>query len=313
MIKHRCLSICAWVVIFSISEGCSNSKPDAVRSESPQNEKNTNPRRGGQEGDPAPATGADANPKSMDPDQRAALKCDDLSFAQVIQSANVPYRGQAGRAFSTEYTVVVQSTLNFSGNTQALTTQSTFNLISANPPNAADKAQRELVKVTGSRQAIISVSEGMPCGVIGVSRIVETTGDHASTIEFTPSLPYLVSPNMTRERFGTEFGVARTFDNLRLTVVSTTNSKLTPGATAVGSVTITPINPQARFNDTAGQSVAVDADYAYRIEFNFGDFETVTNFGLYKVATYYVAGGQFRLINTETGVQEAPFINYRAK
>jgi hypothetical protein len=237
--------------------------------------------------------------------------CGSGDFSQTIQSANIRFQGVAGRVFSTEYNVLVKGSITLQGGANGLTTTSRFDIISADPANAADKASDQIQKVTGSRTSTPgTATEDMPCGVYPVTKIVEQTGAHATTTSFTPALPYFLSPLMSKTRFIKDFPSAKTFSGLSVSVASTSNELIDNGQTASGSVTITPVSPETSFQDTEGRTVQVQADYAYKIEFNFGDHETVNSFGLYKVATYYVKGGKFHVITVETGVGDAPFINY---
>jgi hypothetical protein len=237
--------------------------------------------------------------------------CGAGDFSQTIQSANIRFQGVAGKVFSTEYNVVVKGSIAFQGGADGLTTTSRFDIISSDPDNAADKASDEIQKVTGSRASTpAAATEDMPCGVYPVTKIVEQTGAHATTTNFSPALPYFLSPLMSKTRFNKDFPSAKTFSGLSVSVASTSNELIKSGQTASGSVTITPVSPETSFQDTEGRTVTVQAEYAYKIEFNFGNHETVNSFGLYKVATYYVKGGKFHVITVETGVEDAPVINY---
>lgn len=327
-LAFQCIIASTFVLLIGVA--CSNSRPDTAGSGATAKEKSKKDGSDDDSGDQSSgsknsadgSTGSDqANSQNSlngatgsatmgeNPDDPLA-GCGGASFTQAIDSANVPYKGQAGRVFSTDFTVVVKGAINFSGSPASLTTQSMFELISADPNNAAERARNELNKVTGSRQVNLAMDSTLPCGILAASRLVEQTGEHATTIDFNPPVAYLISPKTTTNRFAEHFATARTFDNIKLTVTSTTNEKLQPGTSVDGSVSITPVPSKTTFNDTSGRNITIDADYAYRIDFNFGDHETVNNFGLSKVATYYIKDGNFKVITIETGVNEAPVINY---
>lgn len=310
---------------------CSNSKPEPTgggETKRPGEKSDGDEEDGkedGKDGDDDGSTGTDGdslggsaqgeNGGSVEEDGESSSDpkagCGSGDFSQTIQSANIRFQGVAGKVFSTEYNVVVKGSIAFQGGANGLTTTSRFDILSADPDNAADKASDEIQKVTGSRTSTpATAAEDMPCGVYPITKIVEQTGAHATTTNFSPALPYFLSPLMSKTRFNKDFSSAKTFSGLSVTVASTNNELIKGGQTASGSVTITPVSPEASFQDTEGRTVTVQAEYAYKIEFNFGNHETVNSFGLYKVATYYVKGGKFHVITVETGVDDAPVINY---
>lgn len=241
---------------------------------------------------------------------------------QSISSAPIRFHGFAGTIFSSEYTVYATGTLNFDISLGAIATTSNFTVTSADPPNAMSKAQGEAAKINGTRKATpVSASkleelfksgsyQGITCGLIPITGMTETTGDHATTVTFDPPLPYLLPPVMSKTRFAKEFSETRTFSGINAKVVTSTGDKVSTGQSISGSASIVPVDASATFTNTEGAVVTVDADYAFRIEFDFGSHETTNALGLYKVATYYVVDGEYRVINVETGVTEAPKIDF---
>jgi len=133
---------------------------------------------------------------------------------------------------------------------------------------------------------------------------------NATEIEFNPPLPYIVMPMASRSRFELELPKSRTFSNIKAKVTRTTNPKLGGVSTREGSVTLSPAESSRTFTGSDGRNVDVRADYAFRLEFDFGNHETTEALGLYRTATYYVDSGRFIAITIETGIQGAPIVDY---
>jgi hypothetical protein len=152
--------------------------------------------------------------------------------------------------------------------------------------------------------------KGVHCSTFPAVKIEERTGVHSTTISFDPPIPYLVSSKLSKKRFQKEFSETRRFNNIKAKVLSTSNSKISSGRTYSGSVTISPVSPSTSFTDTQGRQQSINASYAYRIEFDFGNYEQTSALGLYKVATYYVRNGKYIAIIVESGISDAPIINF---
>lgn len=239
---------------------------------------------------------------------------------QKINSADLRFTGTAGSIFTTEYNVTVASTIGYSGDLAELKVSNAMRILNASPAKAQTEAQVEINKLTGS-QTIEVLSpkkweenakandwDGIFCSVIPALKITEQTEAHFSEIEFSPPVPYLVSPLLNKSRFEKEIGSEKVFNDVEAHVVSTSNPKLSNGQKLQGSVTISSVNANTTYNSSEGTSRAISADYAYRMEFNFGDGST--QIGLNKAATYYVKKGKFVAVIVETGEQKAPFIQF---
>ena len=86
------------------------------------------------------------------------------------------------------YPEVIMLRITSSMCASGMTTTSKFDIISADPPNASEKASEEIQKVTGSRKTTAGENKDLPCGFFPVSKIVEQTGTHATTTEFTDAI-----------------------------------------------------------------------------------------------------------------------------
>lgn len=239
---------------------------------------------------------------------------------QKINSANLRFTGTAGSIFTTEYNVTVASTVGYSGDFAKLKVSNTMQILDASPAKARTEAQVEINKLTGS-QTIDVLSpkkweenakandwDDIFCTVIPALKITEQTEAHFSEIEFSPPVPYLVSPLVSKSRFEKEIGNEKVFNNIQAHVVSTSNPKLSNDQKLDGKVTISLVDASTTYKSSEGTSRSISADHAYRMEFDFGDGST--QIGLNKAATYYVKKGKFVAVIIETGEQKAPFIQF---
>ncbi len=306
-----------WLLCGAVA--CSNSKPEVATGSDGAKKDATDAEDGKDVEDGGETFGDDgggANFSGCGVNSYAEAK----SFSQQTSSANIPYHGSSGVIFSSEYTIQVKGTVGFQVGDGKVNLTNDFAIISASPPNAADKAKEELKKAIGQRTAeILDASAweaaaeawgGVTCGVIPVAKITEQTQAHQTVVTFDPPLPYFVSPVMTKARFEKEFPEQRTFAGIKATIVQTTNPKAQTGQTFTGTAYVRPIAGDTMIVENDGTQVKVDADYAYRLDFDFGSFEATAALGLNKLSTFYVKDGKFFAVSIETGITQAPSIHY---
>ncbi len=243
---------------------------------------------------------------------------------QTISSANLRFTGTAGSSiFTTEYNVTIASKLTYNGDFQQLVVANAMNILDASPAKARTEAQVEINKLTGDQKIdILSPKKWQEyakdndwddifCSILPATKIMEQTEAHFSEIEFTPPVPYLISPLISAARFEAEIGKGKSFSDIEAHVVTTTNPKLSNDQKLQGSVTITPADAKTTYTSSEKSQRTVSADFAYRIEFKFGDGST--QIGLNKAATYYIKKGKFAAIIIETGEEKAPFIQFHTE
>jgi hypothetical protein len=131
--------------------------------------------------------------------------------------------------------------------------------------------------------------KGVLCTFVPASRLVNERGGKKTVVSFDPPLPMALSPKAVAKRYEEEIGDQRIFSDLELTIEESNHPSLLQVKSLKGKVVVTRVDPKTTVDDGRGGSVAINADIAYKLSFEFGTPELTVLLGLMPEVTYYVS------------------------